>query len=218
MKLRRVFAGLLIVVVVAFIAAVLPQRAVQAKTCYDSNKQPIPCPKSNYLLTRQAVKQAGLGATAVSDTATFTPVPPTPTNTPLPTSTLTATPTDTSTNTTTPVAPPLAAPPAPDAPTPTPSGFPWPWVVLVGLVGLVVAALAVLIGLLLPAILRGITRRRRGGINARSKASKRIIGQMVPHDVGDGISYVPPAAPSGSGHVMDEYNDTDSNPFPPTPN
>jgi hypothetical protein len=217
MKLRRVFAGLLIVVVVAFIVAVLPQRAAQAKTCYDSSKQPIPCPKSNYLLTQEARKQAELNATPVPHTATFTPVPPTSTNTPLPTSTLTSTPTDTSTNTATPVAPPLAAPPASDSPTHTTGGFPLSWVVIVGLI---VAALAVLIGLLLPAVLRGRTNRQRGGINSPSKTSKGVIGQIVPHgsSVDDGYTIVPPAAPSGPGDVMDEYNDKDSNPFPPTPN
>ena len=66
----------------------MQQQRAEAKTCYDQNKQPIPCPKSNYIETQQAAKQA-----TNSISSTNTPIPPTetppitPTNTSLPTST-----------------------------------------------------------------------------------------------------------------------------------
>jgi hypothetical protein len=65
--------------------ALLPQHGAQAKTCYDSSKNPIPCPLSNYLMTQQAKKAADLAATPVPHTVTPTQAPPpTPTDTPIP--------------------------------------------------------------------------------------------------------------------------------------
>jgi hypothetical protein len=69
----------------------LPQHTAQARICYDSSKQPIPCPKSDYLLKQQAM-------TDVPPTQTLQP----PTKTPEPSPTLT--PTSVPTNTAIPTA------------------------------------------------------------------------------------------------------------------
>jgi hypothetical protein len=91
---------LLVISGLMFMLAFVPQQKAQAKTCYDQAQKTIPCPKSNYLQTQQAAKQA-----ANSISSTDTPIPPTETpshtltNTPFPTptSTPTFTPTPTST-------------------------------------------------------------------------------------------------------------------------
>ncbi len=89
-------------------AWLLPTGTASAKICYDASKNIIPCPKSDYELTQEALKSAGLSATPVPDTATFTAVPSTATNTPVP-ATSTNTPTATSTETSTPTAAAAAA-------------------------------------------------------------------------------------------------------------
>lgn len=89
---------LFVIISLVFMLTFVPQQAAQAKTCYDQNKQPFPCPKSNYLQTQQAAKQA-----ANSISSTDTPIPPTETslatltNTPLPTFTNAPLPTPTNT-------------------------------------------------------------------------------------------------------------------------
>ena len=134
--------------------ALLPQHAAQAKTCYDSSKNPIPCPLSNYLMTQQAKKAADLAATPVPHTATPTQVPPpTPTDTPVPpasdtpqTSALVAQPV--------PSACPNPAAGVASGPGIAPSGKPigsslFPWILGGGgLLG------GILIGLLVPAVLK----------------------------------------------------------------
>jgi hypothetical protein len=93
-----------------------------------------------------------------------------------------------------------------------------------GLSGILIGLLVgILIGLLLPAVLRGMTGSVRGGIIEPPNIPTGNIGQINPHgsnanDENAGFTIVPPAAPSGSGSVMEEYNNTDTDPFPPTPN
>jgi hypothetical protein len=70
--------------------AFVPQQTAHAEKCYDADKQPIPCPKSDYALTQEALKSnlpsqtpVPPSATAVPATLTLThtPIPPTPTST-----------------------------------------------------------------------------------------------------------------------------------------
>ncbi len=93
---------LLVISGLVFMLAFVPQQKAQAKTCYDQSKQPIPCPKSNYLQTQQAAKQA-----ANSISSTDTPIPPTETLSPTLTNTPLPTPTSTPTFTPTPTYTPL---------------------------------------------------------------------------------------------------------------
>src|SRR5512140_1360090 len=99
MKPRRVLHMLSIVFVVAVAALLRPQQDAQAKICYDSSKNVIPCPKSSLVLTQEAAKQALAAQTAIpSATATASPLPPTATATPVPaTTTATASPSPTAT-------------------------------------------------------------------------------------------------------------------------
>ena len=142
--------------------ALLPQHGAQAKTCYDSSKNPIPCGQSNYVMTQQAKKAAGPSSTPVppTETPTQTP-PPTPTDTPAPPASIT------------PQASALVAQPVPSAcpkpaagvasgpgiaPPNNPIGlslFPW----ILGGGGLLGG---ILIGLLVPAVLKLVTGNTAG--------------------------------------------------------
>lgn len=97
--------------------AFLPQQAVHAKTCYDSNKERIPCPKSGYVLTQEAKKNIAPTATdAPTDTPTNTPTPTdTPTDTPTSSPTPTDTPEPTKTQAAALVVPPVTANTQPNA-------------------------------------------------------------------------------------------------------
>src|SRR5512135_3213732 len=79
MKLHKVHLAFMGVLLLAF--AFVPQQPAQAKTCYDQNKEPIPCPKSGYVLTQEAknLNAASVQLVPATDTPTATP-----TETPLP--------------------------------------------------------------------------------------------------------------------------------------
>jgi len=80
----------------ALALALMPQSTAQAKTCYDSSKNVIPCPQSNYKQTQQAKKANGPSDTPVLPTKTLTPTPTdTQTSTPTITPSLTSTPSPT---------------------------------------------------------------------------------------------------------------------------
>ncbi len=155
--------------------ALLPQNEAQAKTCYDSSKNPIPCPQSNYVMTQQAKKAAGPSSTPVPPTDTPTQTPsPTPTNTPLPPAS------DTPQATALVVQPAASAfpnPPAGGAPGPvtTPPGnalgsllFPW----IMGGAGFLAG---ILVGLLIPAVLKQFGR-------AKPQTNATIYGDALVKD------------------------------------
>ncbi len=147
--MKRRVVGILVVGSLALVLWILPQGAAHAKgTCYDQNKQPIPCPKSNYLLTQQAKAN-------ISPSKTPPPATDTPTTTATSTSSPTATNTPEPTEAAVPVAqaagptPVVEARPAPGGPTASPAanGLPsYAW--LLAGAGLL---LLVLIGLVRPA-------------------------------------------------------------------
>jgi hypothetical protein len=127
----------------------LQPQAAHAETCYDAAKNVVPCPKSGYVLTQEALKAAGPSATPVPDTATWTPIPPTATytSTPVP-------PTATSTETQTPVPAVAAAiPPPPPTDTAPPETPPLLWLGILAIGGLGAGSI----------LLTQSRRRRNGG-------------------------------------------------------
>jgi hypothetical protein len=104
LKEREVNPRAMILLVMGSLAlalAFMPQSTAQAETCYDSSKNVIPCPKSNYVQTQKAKKVNGPSATPAvptetpTATATYTLEPtatltPIQTATPYPTATQTA--------------------------------------------------------------------------------------------------------------------------------